>query len=114
VKKDNGTLYWYDLKGRVIEETDLNGNLVNDYIYALGMRLARRDAAGNVYTYLNDPLGSPRVILDPSQSVCYEGDFLPFGEEQGSAESRSPETLRLEVRGGYAGRGAIARGRWVG
>jgi RHS repeat-associated protein len=82
VKKDNGTLYWYDVGGRVIEETDLNGNLVNDYIYALGMRLARRDAAGNVYTYLNDPLGSPRVIIDPSQSVCYEGDFLPFGEER--------------------------------
>jgi hypothetical protein len=66
----------------VIEETDLNGNLVNDYIYALGMRLARRDAAGNVYTYFNDPPGSPRVIVDPSQSVCYEGDFLPFGEER--------------------------------
>ncbi len=48
VKKSNGTLYWYDLSGNVVEETDLAGNLQNDYIYFRGQRVAKRDSTGTI------------------------------------------------------------------
>jgi hypothetical protein len=58
------------------------------------MRLARRDAAGNVYTYLNDPLGSPRYIQGPSNTQA-ESDWYPFGGEWvislGQQKSREQE-----------------------
>src|SRR5579859_2924575 len=44
VKKSNGstnTLYWYGPGGEVLEETDLNGNLTNEYIFFGGKRVAR-------------------------------------------------------------------------
>lgn len=57
VKKSNGTLYWYNASGQVIEETDLSGNLIRDYIFFAGQRLARRDASGSIYYYQGDHLG---------------------------------------------------------
>ncbi len=38
VKKSNGKLYWYSTSGQVLEETDLSGNLLNDYIFFAGQR----------------------------------------------------------------------------
>ncbi len=82
VKKSSGTLYWYDAGGNVIEETDLNGNLVNDYIYAAGMRLARRSASGLILTYFTDPLGSSRYIQGAGGLTHAESDYYPFGGER--------------------------------
>jgi hypothetical protein len=42
VKKSNGTLYWPGLGGDVLAETDLQGNLVREYVYFGGERIARR------------------------------------------------------------------------
>jgi RHS repeat-associated protein len=81
VEKSSGTIYWYDDKGNVIEETDLNGNLVNDYFYAAGMRAWREDSSGGVYTYLSDPLGSVRYVVGPNGTES-ESDWYPFGGER--------------------------------
>jgi RHS repeat-associated protein len=81
VEKSSGTLYWYDDKGNVIEETDLSGNLVNDYFYAAGMRVWREDSSGGVYTYLSDPLGSVRYVAGPAGTES-ESDWYPFGGER--------------------------------
>jgi YD repeat-containing protein len=42
VEKSSGTIYWYDTGNSVLDETDLNGNLKNEYIFFNGKRIARR------------------------------------------------------------------------
>ncbi len=81
MKKSNGKLYWYSTSGQVLEETDLSGNLLNDYIFFGGQRIARRDASGGYYAFFADPLGSARVVLGPN-STQQESDYYPFGGER--------------------------------
>ena len=38
VEKSNGKLYWYSTGGQILEETDLSGNPISDYVY-LGSKL---------------------------------------------------------------------------
>jgi RHS repeat-associated protein len=82
VKKSTGTLYWYGGGSDVLLETDLSGGLLNEYIFFGGKRVARRDAAGNVFYYFADHLGSSRVITNATGTVCYEADFYPYGGER--------------------------------
>jgi hypothetical protein len=51
VKKSNGKLYWYGMDSAVLDESDLSGNITNEYVYFGGQRIARRDASSNVYYY---------------------------------------------------------------
>jgi RHS repeat-associated protein len=82
VKKSNGTLYWYGLGGEVPEETDLSGNLISDYMYFNGQRVVRRDAGGQTYAFLADPLGSTRMMTDGDGNIVRQADFYPFGGER--------------------------------
>jgi RHS repeat-associated protein len=82
VEKSNGKLYWYS-GGQVLEETDLSGNLLNDYVYLAGQRVARRDSSGSVFYYYTDPVvGSTLAIYQSSGSLCYQGVYYPFGGEK--------------------------------
>jgi RHS repeat-associated protein len=72
--------------GEVLDETDGSGSMTNsnfsEYIFFGSARLARRDAAGNVFYYVGDHLGSSRVIVQAGQTTpCYDVDFYPFGGE---------------------------------
>ena len=83
VQKSSGVLYWRDGGGDVLAETDASGNVTSEYVFFAGLRIARRDAAGNVYYYYEDHLSSSRVIAQPGQSSpCYDADFYPFGGER--------------------------------
>jgi RHS repeat-associated protein len=82
VEKSNGKLYWYSTGGQILEETDLNGNLISDYVYLGGKLVWRRDASRNVYFYFTDPLGTARGIYTSGSSLCYDADFYPFGGEK--------------------------------
>jgi RHS repeat-associated protein len=91
VEKSNGKIYWYGMDGHVLDETDLTGSVTNsnfsEYIFSAGRRIARHDSSNNVYYYLNDHLGTSRVMAEvPSGSttatLCYDGDFYPFGGER--------------------------------
>ncbi len=82
VAKSGGTLYWYGQDGKVLEETDLAGNVQNDYIYFGGQRVGKRDSAGARYVYLADPLGSARVVTDTQGNVKNASEFYPFGGER--------------------------------
>ena len=83
VKKSNGKLYWYGLKGEVLAESDLSGNITMEYIYFSGQRIARRDpGSGNVYYFLGDRLGSARVVTNATGGVVEESDFYPYGGER--------------------------------
>lgn len=80
IEKSNGTLYWFGMGSEALEETDLSGNLKNDYVFFGGKRIARHTASANYY-YVEDHLGSSRVITDASGNKCYDADFYPFGGE---------------------------------
>ena len=82
VEKSNGTLYWYGAGSDALDETDLSGNLTNEYIYFAGRRVARRDSSSNIYFYLEDHLGTSRVITNATGTVCYDADFYPYGGER--------------------------------
>lgn len=85
VKKSNAntnTLYWYGPGGEVLEETDLSGGLINDYVFFEGTRTARIDGLGAVHYYFSDHLGSASVITNASGSMIEEeSDYFPFGGE---------------------------------
>jgi RHS repeat-associated protein len=83
VKKSSGALYWYGMGSDALNETDLSGNLANEYIFFGGKRIARRDSSSNVFYYFADHLGTSREIVQAGQTTpCYDADFYPFGGER--------------------------------
>src|SRR6266567_2822913 len=76
-----GTLYWYDLEGRLLNETSPTGGTYVDYIYFAGRRFGALGANGTYFFY-GDWLGSVRSITDGSGNLCYSADFYPFGGER--------------------------------
>jgi RHS repeat-associated protein len=81
VKKTGGTLYWRDVAGNVIAETDLSGNNVNEYVFFAGRRAVRRKSTGDTYYYQVDQVGSVRAITGSTGTVCYDTDYSPYGQE---------------------------------
>ena len=84
VKKSGSTntLYWYGPGGEVLEETDLSGNLKNEYIFFGGKRVARYSATNGYSYYFSDHLGSADVVTDASGNIKEESDYYPFGGER--------------------------------
>src|SRR5205823_8122069 len=88
IEKSNGTsgtMYWPDLSGNVLTETDLSGNINEEYIYFNGQRIARIDRpSGTVHYYFSDHLGSSSVITDASGNVQRRYYYYPYGGLQSS------------------------------
>jgi RHS repeat-associated protein len=82
VAKVGSKLYWYGSGGEILSETDASGATLNDYIFFSGKRVADVPATGNVLFYAEDTLGSSRVIVQSNGTLCYDGDFTPFGGER--------------------------------
>ncbi len=82
VSKSNGTLYWYGPGGQVLEETDLNGNLKNEYMFFNGKRIARYSTIYGYSYYFSDHLGSATVVTDANGTIKEESDYYPFGGER--------------------------------
>jgi len=80
VKKSNGTLYWYGTNGEILEETDLSGNLLHDYIYFGGRRIARQDgfSGTSLYYYFQDHLGTAPVTQHTG-AVLEAVVYYPWG-----------------------------------
>ncbi len=85
VEKSSGTrfaqrMYWPGPAGETLAETDLSGNINEEYIYFNGARIARVDRpSGAVHYYFSDHLGSASVIADSLGNVELEQDFFPYG-----------------------------------
>jgi RHS repeat-associated protein len=82
VRKSNsstGTLYWYMTPG-IVGESDLSGNLTDEYIFFGGERVARKSTNG-VFYYFSDHLKTASVITDASGNIKSESDFYPWGGE---------------------------------
>src|SRR5205807_1268506 len=84
VEKANGTtgtLYWYLSLG-IVGESDLAGNLKNEYVFFNGERVARKDFPGNAVSYyLSDHLKTAAVITDSAGNIKSESDYYPWGGE---------------------------------
>jgi RHS repeat-associated protein len=67
-----------------LAESDLSGNISEEYVFFGGKRVARRVvSSGTVFYSLGDHLGTSRVIVQASQTTaCYEADYLPYGKER--------------------------------
>jgi RHS repeat-associated protein len=98
VEKSNGstgTLYWRGLSGNALAETDLNGNIISEYIYFAGRRIGRRDSAGDIYFYNADLSGTTRTITDSAGNICYDADFTPYGQEIVQHTNSCPQNYKF-------------------
>jgi len=75
------SLYWYDMGGNALTETNGSGGLISDYVFFNGKRVARRDANASIHYYFSDHLGSASVITDASGLINEESDYYPYGGE---------------------------------
>jgi RHS repeat-associated protein len=87
VEKSNGKLYWYGDGANALDETDLSGNLTDEYIFFGGKRIARRDSSSNVDYYFADHLGSAHVVTNASGTIQDDSDFYPYGGERSYTSS---------------------------
>ena len=75
------TLYQYSVNGRLLEETDEQGNPLVDYIYLDNRPVATiSPPEGKIYFLHNDRLGTPQVATDGMQSIVWSAGYGPFGE----------------------------------
>ncbi|WP_348260991.1 RHS repeat-associated core domain-containing protein [Telmatobacter sp. DSM 110680] len=95
VSKSSGTLFWRSASGRTLTETDLAGNLKNEYVYFGGHQIALRNSSGSIYYYFLDHLGSTRVITDSLGNQCYDTDFYPYGVEVGPFKNSCPQNFKF-------------------
>jgi RHS repeat-associated protein len=78
-----GTLYWRGLGSDPLTETDLSGNLQNNYIFFHGQRVARNDSSGGLHYYFSDHLGSHGVVENATGSACEQDiDYYPYGGQE--------------------------------
>jgi RHS repeat-associated protein len=103
VKKTNQTgtvVFHYDLQGKIISETAIEGNVSVEYIY-LNKEPFVKTKSGAIYWYHNDHLGSPIKMTDLTGSVAWDDDFTPFGEPLGGAITMSMVTNKFRFPGQY-------------
>jgi RHS repeat-associated protein len=122
VRKSNastGTLYWYMTPG-IVGESDLSGNLTDEYIFFDGERIARKSTNG-VFYYFSDHLKTASVVTDSLGNIKSESDFYPWGGElqfvnndsnhyKFTGKERDPETGLDYFGARYYSNGL---GRWV-
>ena len=73
-------MYWPDLSGKVLAETDFAGTINEEYVYFNGARIARIDRpGGNVHYYFSNHLGSHTVVTSATGSCEQDIDYFPYG-----------------------------------
>ena len=92
-RSNNDTYYIRDVNGAVLAEYDGAGNLLAEYIYANGQRIAKLNSESDVDFYLNDHLGSARAMVGSNWSANY----YPFGEF--ASQTGSDEDTHFDFTG---------------
>jgi RHS repeat-associated protein len=64
----------------IVGESDLSGNLTDEYVFFDGERVAHKSTNG-VFYYFSDHLKTASVITDASGNIKSESDFYPWGGE---------------------------------
>ncbi len=80
----NGTLYWMGAGNAALDESDLSGNMLEQYVFFGSARVARRDVStGTVHYYFSDHLGSHSVIENATGTVTEQDiDYYPYGGQE--------------------------------
>jgi len=84
VMKSNGTLYWTGAGVDALSESDLSGNINEEYVYFNGMLVSRLDRpSDNVHAFVLDHVGSSRMMYGASSSntalLEQDVDYTPYG-----------------------------------
>ena len=76
------TLYHYDLAGRLISETEPDGTVIREYIYALGVPVAQIDGGTpeRIRYVHTDHLGSPWLATDDQAGIIWRWQGRAFGD----------------------------------
>src|SRR5271165_935462 len=79
-----GTLYWRGTSAEPQAETDLSGNVLENYIFFGGQRIARRDGSTKaVHFYFSDQVGSHGVVENATGTACEQDiDYYPYGGQE--------------------------------
>jgi RHS repeat-associated protein len=80
--KSNGKLYWYGSGGEILAETNATGATTAEYVFFGGKRVAMLPAGATAQYYVEDFLGSSRVMTTNNGTLCYDADFYPYGGER--------------------------------
>ena len=101
VAKVGSKLYWYGSGGDILAESTTSGATTAEYIFFGGKRLAMIPSsgtppvAGNPTYYVEDLLGTSRVLTNNAGVVCYDADFYPYGGER-SYLNTCPQNYKFE------------------
>ena len=124
VRKSNssstGTLYWYMTPG-IVGESDLSGNLTDEYVFFDGERVARKSTNG-VFYYFSDHLKTASVITDsagnhqePNRIIYPWGGELQFVANDSNHYKFTGKERDNETQLDYFGARYYSNGlgRWV-
>ena len=81
----NGTLYWMGAGSDALDESDLSGNMLEQYVFFGSARVARRDVFHRraVHYYFSDHLGTHSVIENATGTACEQDiDYYPYGGQE--------------------------------
>ena len=95
VAKVGTKLYWYGAGDQILAETNTAGTVTAAYIFFGGKRVAMLPAGGNPQYYVEDLLGTSRVLTTNTGVVCYDADFYPYGGER-SYTNTCPQNYKFE------------------
>jgi RHS repeat-associated protein len=81
VSGTTGTLYWRSTNGDPLDESNLGGSMIEDYIFFNGTRIARRDVSTDaVHYYFSDQVGSHSVVANAAGTTLEQDiDYYPYG-----------------------------------
>jgi RHS repeat-associated protein len=80
----------------ILAETDASGNTLNEYIFFGGKRIALLPAGSTAQYYVEDSLGSSRIVTTNTGVVCYDADFYPYGGERPYTDSCTQNNYKFE------------------
>jgi RHS repeat-associated core domain len=95
VAKVGSKLYWRDGVAEILAETNSAGTTTAEYIYFGGKRIALLPTGANPTYYVEDMLGTSRVLTTNTGTVCYDSDFSPYGGERAYTNS-CPQNYKFE------------------
>jgi len=90
VEKVGSKLYWYGSGDQILAETNASGTALNEYVFFGGKRIAMLPAGGNPLYYVEDLLGTSRVMTTNAGVKCYDADFYPYGIERPAYTNTCP------------------------
>ncbi len=91
-----GELYWYGSGGEILAETDGSGNTLNEYVFFGGKRIGLLPAGSTAQYYVEDSLGTSRVVTTNTGVVCYDADFYPYGGERPYTDTCTQNNYKFE------------------